>query len=262
MKAITEFDGERARLYEQALTMFPTARDMDLEAMHRILAPRAGEKILGLGEGNGFFCKAIIDAIGHTGYYLVTDPSQDQLNNLERRVRASQLEVRTTSAERLDMPVNYFDKVWSFGAFHHFSNQTEAMRRIYDSLKKGGTMVICDVFQGSTLAKHFDAQVARYCINGHEVKFLSDEFAKTLCFLVGFEDSKIQLIDLPQQWKFDSEKDIGHFIHDLHALTLIEGEEHEKIAKILKDCRNMLGIEIKNGKYCLQWPMKALKAIK
>jgi len=259
---ISEFDGERAKLYEKAITEFPNARQMDIETMHRFLNPQKGERILGFGEGNGYFCRDIAKAVGPKGYYLVTDPSKDQLENLKKRINLSQLEIKVMSAEGLDVSLGFFDKVWSFGAFHHVSNQTEAMKKIYDSLRSGGTAVICDVFQGTDLSKHFDTQVARYCVTGHEVKFLSEEFARTLCYLAGFDENKVEIIDIPQKWMFYSEKEIGQFIHDLHAMTLMEGTEKERVNKTLEGCRKILGIEIKCGRYYLNWPMKAIKVVK
>ena len=257
-----EFEGVGAELYEQAMTKYPLAREEDIQAMFRHLAPQQGDKIIGFGEGNGYFCSSIAQAIGSEGRYLVTDPSQDQLDNLVRRVCLPQIEVRRAGIEELNLKSGYFDKAWSFGAFHHCTNQTEAMKRIYGALRNGGSLVLCDVFQGSPLASHFDEIVARYCLTGHDVKFLSDGFAKTLCYLAGFSEKDVTCVDLPQKWKFQSENDLGEFIYKLHALTKLPGTEEEKIGKTLESCRKILGIEYKNGCYELNWPMKAIIAIK
>ncbi|MFH1175067.1 MAG: class I SAM-dependent methyltransferase [archaeon] len=259
---VAEFDGIRAEMYEQAISKFPDARTMDIEAMSRLLDPRSGEKILGFGEGNGYFCTAIAQAVGEQGHYLVTDPSEDQLNNLKKNCQAHQVEVQANGVENLIVQNNYFDKAWSFGAYHHCPEQIEGMKRVYDSLKSGGTLVLCDVFQGSELARHFDETVARYCITGHEVKFLSNEFARTLCHLAGFADDKVELISLPQKWRFDSKKDLGEFIYKLHAMTLYDGHEEEKINRTIESCERLLGVSYKNGKYELNWPMQAIIATK
>ena len=148
-----EFDGLRAELYEQAIAKYPHARVDDIDVMFRYLQPERGEKILGFGEGNGYFCSSIAEAVGQDGMYLVTDPSQDQLDNLSKRISLPQVQVRRIEAENLD--VNSFDKVWSFGAFHHCPDQTEAMKRIYGALNERGKLVLCDVFQelrGSTFS--------------------------------------------------------------------------------------------------------------
>jgi len=253
---MAEFDGLRAKLYEEALQDFPSAREEDIKVMEKYLNPKEGEKILGLGEGNGLFCPSIAKAIGKEGRYVVTDPSKDQLDNL--RNRNSNIEIIQAGAEEICIP-NTFDKIWSFGGFHHCPNQTEAMQNVYSSLKTGGYAVICDVFQGTKLSEHFDAQVARYCETGHEVKFMSEPFARTIAYLAGFKD--VQIVGLPIKWKFDSEKDLGEFIYKLHAMTKLPGSIEEKIQKTLEGCKKILGVE-KETQYLLNWPMKALIAKK
>jgi len=262
METEVEFNGERARLYEIAIASFPEARRADIDTMHNLLSPQRGERILGFGEGNGYFCKAIAEAIGTEGHYLVTDPSKDQLENLVKRVNLPQMEVQTIRVEGIEVEEDSFDKVWCFGAFHHVPNQTEAMKRIYSSLKPNGKLVLCDVFQGSKLAKHFDAYVARYCVTGHEVKFLSEDFTKSLCYLAGFDERNVSIRDLPQKWIFNSEHDLGKFVNDIHAITLLPGTDEERIEQTVKSCRDVLGIDFSDGKYKLNWPIKALTAVK
>jgi arsenite methyltransferase len=258
MENLSEFDGERARLYEKAIRNSPRARDKDIEAMLKLLNPKKGESILGIGEGNGYFCKAIAESIGEEGFYYVTDPSKDQLTNLRKQNIFLQIEVEKSGAEDIEIVKKKFDKVWSFGAFHHCENQIKAMRRIYNSLRAGGIAVICDVFQGSSLAKHFDIQVARYCITGHEVKFLSEEFATTACLLAGFKKKNIKIINLDQKWVFESMDELGHFIYNLHAMTLLPGKLSEKIGQTSRGCKEILGVCKKGARYYLNWPMKAL----
>lgn len=258
-----EFNEVRSSMYEQALSSYPLARARDLEAMHTHLSPKKGEVILGIGEGNGFFCNEILNAIGYEGRYMVTDPSKHAINFLKNRVNVSEFEVVIAGAEELPLIPNTYDKIWSFGAFHHCQDQTEAMKRMYGSLKPGGRLVLCDVFQGSLLAKHFDTYVARYCNTGHEVKFLSDAFARSLCYLAGFEEDNVKIEDLPQKWVFESEYDVGKFIHDLHAMTLLPGDELESVMFVLEGCKKVLGVnKTASGLYELNWPMKALKATK
>ena len=294
-----EFDGQRAKLYEQALREYPQARANDIKAMKRLLNPSSGEKILGAGEGNGLFYLDIANSVIPNGAYCVVDPSKDQLNSLLGRITKDEIQ-KLLNRVKLEQELGYypqeeknkelqakrlrlnfvlnrqvagiesmkvfegqFDKVWSFGAFHHCPNQTEGMKRIYQSLKPGGLAVICDVFQGSSLAKYFDHETAKYSLTGHEVKFLSEDFAKSLCYLAGFEEKKVSINDLPQKWVFDSERDVGKFIYLLHGLTGIPGNEEEKYLRTLESCKNILGVSKNSSdKYELNWPMKVLKAIK
>lgn len=262
MKASTAFIGLRSKLYTEALEEYPDARKGDIQDMYRYLNPQTGDYILGFSEGNGFFCQAIAEAVGIDGHYLVTDPSQDQLNSLLKRSLPHQVKVRRMAVEELEVLPNFFDKVWSLGGFHHCLDQTEAMKRIYKALKSGGQAVIGDVFQGSSVAKHFDKQVARYCETGHEVKFLSEEFSRSICYLAGFQDEKVKIVDLPQKWYFNTQHDIGKFIYKFHAMTKLPGTESQKIQQVLEGCKEVLTIEYRQGRYELNWPIKAFIATK
>ncbi len=258
------FNEERSEMYERAISEYPLARAEDIMAMHKHLNPSEGEIILGVGEGNGFFCKPILEAIGVNGKYIVTEPSYSQLENLKLRTgNPPNLETFVMGAENIDFPSESFDKVWSFGAMHHCDKQEEAFKRIYNSLKKQGEIVICDVFQGSLLADHFDEQVAKYSCTGHNVKFLSERMAYSLCYLAGFDDSNIIIEDLPQKWHFRTERDLGRFIYLLHGMSkALGGSEEEKYRFVLDGCKRLLGIKKEKGGYAVNWPLKVLKAIK
>jgi arsenite methyltransferase len=247
-----EFNEERSRLYDLAMQQYPNARQDDICAMFKHLSPQRGERILGIGEGNGYFSKDILKAVGGDGVYTVTDPSRYQLQNLRNRVKSSNLEIIQCGAEELPVRKEYYDKVWSFGAFHHCSNQTEAVKKIYRSLKKGGSAVICDVFTNSKLADHFDSYVAEYSCTGHEVKFMSWRFAHTLCYLAGFENVKIE--DLNQNWVFDSPGDMVDFLDKLHGITT----RHPYWS------RGSFNLDYRKSgtKIILDWPMKVVKAEK
>jgi ubiquinone/menaquinone biosynthesis C-methylase UbiE len=262
MQIYSEFVGLRSQLYTESLAEYPHAREDDLQFMRRYLNPQPGEHILGFSEGNGFFCQEIAEAIGISGSYLLTDPSQDQLDSLLKKALPVQVIVQQSGAETLEVPSNFYDKIWSFGGFHHCQNQTEAFQRIYKALKPKGKLVIADVFQGSSLAKHFDKQVARYCLTGHEVKFMSDEFARTLCYVGGFLDKNVDIVDLPQKWRFKTEYEIGAFVYKFHAMTKLPGSEIQKIQQVFEGCKEILGIEYRENMYELNWPMKAIIAIK
>lgn len=246
---MAEFDGIRARLYKEALEEYPEARKGDLNDMKKFLAPKAGENILEVGAGNGLFSGEIADLILPDGELIVSDPSSDQLEGI-KKLNKSNIKVIQGGADQLNLTENYFDAIWSFGAFHHCFNKQKSFENFYTALKPGGRLVIGDVFTGSDLAKHFDDKVAKYCVTGHEVSFLSKEYAESLCFLSDFQVPS--LVDFNSEWEFDSRESLGVFLYKLHAMTKITP------AECLKGAEEILGAEQREGKVYLNWPMTFL----
>jgi SAM-dependent methyltransferase len=262
-KAAYEFAGRRAQLFKEALTEYPNARRDDFSLMRRHLAPRPGEQVLGFGEGSGYFCRAIADAIGPEGRYVITEPSPELLCNLPESLLAlPQVFTEVVPVEKLSFPSESFDKVWACGAFHHCSDQTRAIAALYRSLKVGGRMVIFDIFHGTAMARHFDSFVARYCETGHEVKFMSEEFARTLCFLAGFQESQVKIVEVPHRLCFPTERDMGKFIYKLHALTLLPGTEEDRISATLESLKSYLPVEREGDQVVLHFDQRGLIATK
>jgi len=119
--------------------------------------------------------------------------------------------------DKINLQKNSIDAIWSFGALHHCFDKTSAFKNFAKILKKDGRIVIIDVFQNTTLAKHFDEQAAKFCATGHEVAFWTKEFTDSLCYLAGLK--KPTFVDLDIQWKFNSKEDIGKFVYKIHAMT-------------------------------------------
>lgn len=252
----------RAKLAGEAGAAYSQARKHDVQVMFQYLNPQPGENILGFWEGNGFFCKLIAEAVGTQGKYIVSDPSAYLLERMKARVNLSQVEVIVSSSEELDIPAESLDKAWSFGTFHDALSQTQVVANIYKALKPGGTLFLGDVFQGSSASRYFDSIVSKYREGGHEAKFLSEEFADSLCFINGFKSEKVHVVDLRQKWYFESEKDIATFLYKILAMNLFPGDEPERIEQTRKGLRDFFEIEHSEEMYTLNWPMKALIAEK
>jgi ubiquinone/menaquinone biosynthesis C-methylase UbiE len=260
-----EFDGIRAKLYNEALEEYPNARYQDIILMQKYLSPKKGDSILGFGEGNGLFVPYIARAVTELGTYLVTDPSKDQLKNLKKKYKFKQMKVKTIGVEKLKLPKNKFDKVWSLGAFHHCKNQEKAIKELFSCLKPNGKLVICDVLKGSKLAKHFDTIVEKYCITGHEVNFLSKLYLYKLLKLAGFIEKKIFFKIINLKWEFNSELDLGKFIYKLHALIKLKDlglTEKKCYLKTYSGCEKILGVKKIKDKFYLNWPIFVLVAKK
>jgi arsenite methyltransferase len=243
---MAEFSGIRSQLYKECLKEFPRARDEDFDAMNKYLNPQKSETILEVGAGSGFFSGVIADKCKQL---IVSDPSSEQLEEV-KSLNKDNIELIPLGGDKLNLQENSVDAIWSFGALHHCFDKTSAFKNFAKILKSNGRIVIIDVFQNSNLAKHFDEQVAKFCATGHEVAFWTKEFTDSLCYVAGLK--KPTFVDLDIQWKFNSKEEIGKFVYKIHAMTGTTEEE------CLKGAEEILGIEEKDGKFCLNWPLTAI----
>ena len=256
---VQEFLGERSQLYKEVLNAYPHARDDEIKAAMNCLKPKKGERILESGAGSGLYSKVISDLIGIEGKLIATDPSGDQLENIHAFKKTN---IQTVVAGADTLFVNShplltkesFDAIWSCGSFHHCINKTQAFGNFANLLKKDGRLLIFDVFTGSSLAKYFDAEVSKFCLTGHEVAFLSHEFADSLCYLYGF--SKPKFHDLNLLWKFNTKDDLGIFMYKLHGMT------KTTIKDCLEKVEAFMKVEYKDNSYQLHVPLTILEANK
>jgi len=243
---MAEFIGIRSKLYKECLQEFPHARDEEINAIKKFLNPRSNETILEVGAGSGLLSEVLSEALKN-GKLIVSDPSAEQLQAVKNKPN---IQIVNEGTDNLSLEKETVDAVCSLGAMHHCFNKTKAFQNFARVLKPNGRLVIADVFHGSSLAKHFDVQVAKYCITGHEVAFWTDEFTESLCFLTGFEKPKISRLDI--HWKFNSKEDIGIFLYKIHAMTKTTPEE------CLRGAEEILGISKKDNLYYLDWPLKVI----
>ena len=254
-----DFIGQRAQLYNEILKEFPLARAQEISVNMGYFKPLEGEKILEIGAGSGLYTQVLSDLIGPTGELVATDPSADQLCNVTALDKPNIRVIQAGADELLENPSlveekESFDAIWSLGAFHHCMNKSQAFSNFCQLLRANGRLFLCDVFSGSSLADYFDAEVARYSITGHEVAFLTQEFARSLCYLYGFSDPTFHELDY--EWNFASKEDLGLFMYKIHGMAKTTPEE------CLEKVEAFMHIEQKNNGYTLHVPLTILETYK
>lgn len=249
MNMVSKFTNRRSKSYKNALESFPNVWKQDLNVMYDYLSPQSGEVIVELGAGSGFYSVIISKEIGNKGKLLLVEPSLEQLLPVLTHHKNTNMEFFCEYAEEFVLQDNQIvDKVWTRGAFHHVQNKELVMRNLSKICKNSAKVLIFDIFSASTLATFFDSFVSLACETGHEVSFLSKEYAKSMCLITGWKSP--QFIDIPLQWEFDKHDDIGKF---LSMLLNIKSEYSD--SDVQTKATETLGIEVKNSKYYLNWPM-------
>ncbi len=131
----------------------------------RLLAPRAGERIVDVGAGNGKIA-ALVASKGCEVHAI--EPNQKRLDQLRRELPA--VESKLASSEKIPYPDGYFDKVYSTLALHHFSDRSQSVREFARILKPQGLLLIAEIRPSSARGR-----LLRFLENGilrADLKFL------------------------------------------------------------------------------------------
>jgi SAM-dependent methyltransferase len=216
---------------------------MDQEKVLEWLQPGPDEVIVDLASGNGYIAQAVAPVCRRV--YLA-DPSTAQLASVARGASGGKLVPLAMDQVRIPLGDSSVDAVYSFGGFHHMRDHYGMLRECRRVLKTGGRLLVCDVLEGSALARHFDDRVARYCVTGHHRSWLNPLYLESLLATTGFKPARAGVVSL--EWVFDREEEVGVFLKGLHGMACSPEE-------VLEGVKAHLGILRKGGKRHVPWHM-------
>lgn len=114
-------------------------RVVECKTLLRWLDPRPGEKILDVGCGEGYLSEKI------ASYGAITtgiDISHTAIARAKIRTKGKNLEFRELDAAKLDYPDASFDKIVSFCAIEHFTDDEKVLSHLARMLKPGGRLLL------------------------------------------------------------------------------------------------------------------------
>jgi len=233
----------RGNQYYRTTLRYPQARQNELIFVKKWLKPKRGEKILDLGCGTGYVTSFLANQVGSRGKIFASDISTLMLKKIKNLNRKNIIIIKN-SEKKIPIPNKSIDTIFSYTAFHHFKDQAALTKECFRLLKHGGRMLIFDITKDSPVSKYADDLWGKYCITGHEGKWLSKEYIDTLCYLAGFKKPKI--IKGNTFREFNTLKDVGIFFKNLHSLSCSE-------KNVLVGLKKYLGIKKRKNKYIVPW---------
>jgi ubiquinone/menaquinone biosynthesis C-methylase UbiE len=135
------------RLYDLLGHFFWTGRK---RRVYRQLAAksgvRAGDRVLDVGCGTGYFTRIMAQAVGPDGRAQGVDPSQDALARSRQLTRSTNCTFAQGQAENLDIPTGSIDVVVTTMMIHHLPEQTrpQAITEMLRVLRPGGQVLLAD----------------------------------------------------------------------------------------------------------------------
>jgi ubiquinone/menaquinone biosynthesis C-methylase UbiE len=136
------------RLYElSAPVFFFGTRRRSYRSLMAAAGVKAGDRVLDVGCGPGYFVRMLAEAVGPTGSAVGIDAAPEMIDYARRKARRlPNCRFESGSAEALPFPDCSFDVVLSSLMLHHLPDElrlqaTAEMKRV---LRPGGTVLLAD----------------------------------------------------------------------------------------------------------------------
>jgi ubiquinone/menaquinone biosynthesis C-methylase UbiE len=117
--------------------------------LREALAPRAGETVLEVGPGTGYYTLPVARWLGPGGTLHIFDLQQEMLDHTMRRARETGLEnlvPRPGDARRLPYDDDMFDAAFLVATLGEVPDQDSALRELRRVLKPDGRLVVGELF--------------------------------------------------------------------------------------------------------------------
>lgn len=119
------------------------------DRLREILEPVAGERVLEVGPGTGYYTLDLAEWVGHEGTIEVFDLQQEMLDHTIRRAREKGLwNVKPTQGDAQELPYedDSFDAAILITVLGEIPDQDAALREIARVLRPGGRLVVGELF--------------------------------------------------------------------------------------------------------------------
>jgi SAM-dependent methyltransferase len=117
--------------------------------LREVLAPQAGERVLELGPGTGYYSLDVAEWISPGGELDIFDLQQEMLDHTMRRARerrVGNISPTQGDARRLPYPDATFDAAFLVAVLGEIPDQNQALRELARVLKPGGRLVVGELF--------------------------------------------------------------------------------------------------------------------
>lgn len=118
----------------------------------KMLPKMEGLNVIDLGCGYGWFCREARER--GAKHVLGLDISEKMLNKAKEMTSDSEIDYRQEDLEKLKLPGNTYDLVYSSLTLHYIENLSELLKTIYQSLIPGGYFIFTAEHSIYTAPKH------------------------------------------------------------------------------------------------------------
>ena len=125
--------------------------------LREILEPRAGERLLEVGPGTGYYALPVAEGLSPGGTLDVLDVQQEMLDHTLRRAQEAGIEnITATRADACELPYgdDSFDGAYLVTVLGEIPDQDAALRELRRVVRPGGRVVVGELFGDPHMVTH------------------------------------------------------------------------------------------------------------
>ena len=125
--------------------------------LREILEPQAGERLLEVGPGTGYYSLPVAEWLSPGGTLDVLDVQQEMLDHTQRRAREEGIaNITATRADARELPYgdNSFDGAYLVTVLGEIPDQDAALRELRRVVRPGGRIVVGELFGDPHMVTH------------------------------------------------------------------------------------------------------------
>jgi arsenite methyltransferase len=139
-----EFDRRDAERLERLYATRDVLRRREL--VRAALGARAGDRVLDVGCGPGFYVTELLDVVGRDGLVVGADASADMLAVAAKRAEGhANVEFHEADATALPVPDASFDRALCVQVLEYVQDVSAGLREMRRALRPGGRVLVWDV---------------------------------------------------------------------------------------------------------------------
>ena len=235
---------QRADTYHEAMTLYPSARDAEFEAIVKFARLSPDSVVADIPSGGGYLENYLGDA---ATAIIAVEPSEQFFVRCKESQRLQKV---FSPLEELGIDEQSIDAIISLAGLHHVADRDRVFGEMHEILVPDGTLCIADCRLGSGVDSFLNVFVHEHNSMGHEGWFIDDDFRQTLT-RAGFAIEQNDVIEYT--WNFPNAEAMVQFC------ILMFGIDKTTPENVLSGIEKHLGYTTDDTGCHMNWELEFLR---
>jgi SAM-dependent methyltransferase len=246
---LATFDA-RGHSYNEAMALWPLARESERQALLQRLDCRAGQTIVDAPAGGGYVADGVAASVTAGVQIICIEPSARFAGPIAGRYRTL-----VNPLDKVELPAQSVDRIASLAGLHHLQDRRPVYREWARLLKRGGRLVVGDVGSATGTGEFLNTFVDRHTPGGHAGVFIEEAEFRTEIAAAGLDVVEESLQNVP--WRFADLESLGRFCKRLFGIETADAQ------MTARELDRLVGIDRDSGGgVALRWQLRFATAVR